>query len=191
HKEPVFFSSFLKAWIVTRYKDAITILKDHQRFASAAAATGLESMAPNVLKRLDAAPLTPFLLLSLDPPEHTRLRGCLARVLTAQRVASLEPQIRTLANRLIDNCISWRHMDFLEHFASPYLTGVLGNVLNIPEADMKQIEDWLASTTTLMLTAPPAEEQLSHAQPAGKLQQYMHALAQERQRLPQDDFMSD
>jgi hypothetical protein len=32
-------------------------------------------------------------LVSLDPPEHTRLRGNLTRALSAQRIASLEPSI--------------------------------------------------------------------------------------------------
>ena len=73
--EPVFFSAFLNAWVVTRYSDAITVLKDHQRFAMAIEQTGAPKFTPQVLGLLGAHPLMRApKITSLVPPEHTRLR---------------------------------------------------------------------------------------------------------------------
>ena len=46
--------------------------------------------------------------LGLDGPEHTKYRRLLDPVFTAKRVAPLEPNIRKLANELIDSFIDAR-----------------------------------------------------------------------------------
>jgi len=190
--EPVFFSSFLNAWVVTRYEDVITVLKDHQRFAIALDQTGVQKLTPQVLALLGANPLmhAPN-LISLDPPDHTRLRGNLTRALSAQRIASLEPSIRAIANRLIDQMVSQGPGDFLKQFASPYPLQVVGILLNVPEADAGKIQSWSEDLMTLMYAAPPADEQLPYAQNGVALLDYIYEMAQQRRRDPQDDLISD
>jgi cytochrome P450 len=125
--EPVFFSSFLNAWVVTRYEDVITVLKDHQRFAIAIDQTGREKMTLEALTLLGSSPLmrTPN-IVSIDPPEHTRLRSSLTRALSAQRIARLEPSLRAIADRLIDQMVPQGRGDFLEQFAPPIPSRSLG-----------------------------------------------------------------
>ncbi|MFL5659737.1 MAG: cytochrome P450, partial [Ktedonobacteraceae bacterium] len=190
--EPVFFSAFLNAWVVTRYSDVITVLKDHQRFAIAIDQTGAEKLTPQVLGLLGASPpMRAPKLVSLDPPEHTRLRGNLTRALSAQRIASLEPSIRAIANRLIDQMVPQGQGDFLEQFASPYPIQVIGSLLNVPQADMGQIQRWSQDMMTLLYAAPPAQEQLPYAQHAVALLDYIYAMAEQRRTDPQEDLISD
>src|SRR6266487_5494398 len=73
-REPVFFSAFLNAWVLTSYEDVITVLKDHQRFAIAIDQTGAPQLTEQVLGLLGTNPLMRApKLVSLDPPAHTRL----------------------------------------------------------------------------------------------------------------------
>ena len=191
-EEPVFFSPYVNAWIITRYEDALTVLKDHQRFAAALADSGVEKLTPEVLRLLGSKPLMQApLIVMLDPPDHTRLRKSLAKAFSAQRIASLEPKIRTLANRLIDHVASSGHMDFVEDFALSFPIAVSGGLLNVAEEDMRQIQRGSGDLLTLMYAAPPAEEQLALAQNACLLLDFMYDLAQERQRTPKDDIVSD
>src|SRR6185312_11033494 len=172
--EPVFFSSFLNAWVVTCYEDVITVLKDHQRFAIAVDQTGAEKLTPQVLGLLGASPLMRApTLVSLDPPDHTRLRGNLTGALSAQRIASLEPSIRAIANRLIDQMVPQGQGNFMEQFASPYPIQVIGSLLNVPEADTGKIQSWSEDMMTLLYAAPPPDEQLSYAQNAVALLDYI------------------
>ena len=191
--EPIFFSSFLNAWVVTRYEDVITILKDHQRFAIALDQTGVEKLTPQVLALLGTSPIKNARnLVSLDPPDHTRLRGnLLTRAFSAQRIASLEPSIRAIANRLIDQMVSHGPGNFLEQFASPYPIQVIGSLLNVPEADTEKIQHWSEDYMTLLYAAPPADEQLPYAQNGVALLDYIYEMAMQRYRDPQDDLISD
>jgi cytochrome P450 len=191
-EEPVFFSPFLNAWVVTRYEDVVAVLRDHQRFAAALRLTGVEKLTPEVVDLLRTGPLyqVPSLLF-LDPPEHTRLRGCLTKAFSAQRVATLEPQIRVLANRLIDHFPSSGQMDFMECFAWSYPILVIGRLLNVPEGDMEQIQRWSQDMMTLIYAAPPPELQLVYVQHMLALQHYIHALAEDHRTRPQDDLISD
>lgn len=191
-EEPVFFSPFLNAWIVTRYEDVVAVLRDHQHFAAALRLTGLEKLTPEAVALLRTSPLqnVPALLFT-DPPEHTRLRGCLTKAFSAQRMATLEPQIRVLANRLIDHFPASRQMDFMESFAWSYPILVIGRLLNVPEEDMEQINRWSRDMVTLMYAAPSPEQQLVYAQHMLELQHYICALAEDHRRRPQDDVISD
>jgi cytochrome P450/ubiquinone/menaquinone biosynthesis C-methylase UbiE len=190
--DPVFFSTFLNAWVLTRYEDVITVLRDHQRFAIAIDQTGAQKLTPQVLGLLGANPLfrAPK-LVSIDPPEHTRLRSSLTRALSAQRIASLEPSIRAIADRLIGQMMPQGKGDFLEQFASPYPIQVIGSLLNVPQADMGQIQRWSEDMMTLLYAAPPASEQLPYAQHAVALLDYIYAMAEQRRKDPQDDLISD
>lgn len=190
--EPVFFSSFLNAWVVTRYEDVITVLKDHQSFATAIEQTGQEKITPEAQVILGSSPLirNPT-IVALDPPEHTRLRNSLTRALSAQRIASLEPSLRAIANRLIDRIVPQRQVDFVEKFASPYPIQVIGSLLNVPEADMGKIQNWSEDMMTLLYAAPPASEQLPYARHALALLNYIQDLAEQRRKEPQDDLISD
>src|SRR5437868_4151260 len=81
--------------------------------------------------------------------------------------------------------------DFLEQFASPYPIQVIGSLLNVPQADMGQIQSWPQDMMTLLYAAPPAEEQLPYAQRAVALLDYIYAMAEPRRTHPQDDLISD
>jgi cytochrome P450 len=191
-EEPVFFSAFLNAWVVTRYEDVITILKDHQRFAIAVEQMGLEKITPEALTLLGSSPLNQAsYIAALDPPDHTRLRASINKALSAQRIASLEPSIRALANRLLDQIEPQGQMNFMQQFATPYPIQVIALLLNVPEADMEKIQNWSEEMMTLLFAAPSASEQLLYAQHSLALLEYIHEMAEQRRKEPQDDLISD
>ena len=58
--DPVHRLRLVDAWVLTRYRDVETVLRDHKHFGNAG----------RIL-----VPTVPMSLLDLDPPEHTRLRA--------------------------------------------------------------------------------------------------------------------
>src|SRR5687767_7856481 len=76
------------AWLATRYTDVAGVLENR--------AFG-RTYPPGVDEpRVTAAPLVPGSLLSLDPPEHTRLRRAMARWFQRRRVEAWRPVIGQL-----------------------------------------------------------------------------------------------
>jgi cytochrome P450 len=191
-EEPIFFSPLMDAWVVTRYEDAVSILKDHRRFASIVKQTSFNMLTPEAqtLLRTSAFWQVPD-LLSSGPPEHSRLRRPLVKAFSPHRIASLEPQIRIYANQLIDRFASWGRMDFVEHFSSAYPLVVVGDLLNIPFADRQQLQRWSKSVMGILFTPPPPEQQLASVEEVLALFAYFCDLAEERQGAQQDDLISD
>ena len=67
-----------EAWLVTRYADVRRIVTD-SRFSRALAC---DPEAP----RITAVPLPNTSIISMDPPQHTRLRSIVTREFTTRRV---------------------------------------------------------------------------------------------------------
>src|SRR6266536_4853330 len=85
-----------EAWLATRYADVRTVLGD-PRF-SRAAAVGRDE--PRM------APQSPESgMLSMDPPEHTRLRRLVAKAFTVRRVEELRPRVERIADELVDRMV--------------------------------------------------------------------------------------
>ena len=112
--------------------------------------------------------------------------------MSAQRVASLEPRIRRFANRLIDEFVPDTRLDFIERFARPFPTLVIGSLMNIPEEDLPQLHQCNNDVAELLTSRPPAERQVQLAQSYVAVQQYILDLVEQRRKAPpQEDLVSD
>ena len=81
-------------WILTRYDDVLTVLRD-SRF-------GREGFAP-LLEHVYGSPAEggtpPRSMLFRDPPDHTRLRGLVSKAFTPRVIEGMRPHIQELVDR--------------------------------------------------------------------------------------------
>ncbi len=94
-KDPCHYSPLTGLTVVSRYEDVDAILRDHRQFANNSGSIG---GVVNTDVRKD---LTPS-MLTLDPPDHTRLRGLVNRAFTPRQIATMEDNIRATAYALLD-----------------------------------------------------------------------------------------
>lgn len=165
------------AWLATRYADVRMVLGD-SRFSRAEAAQRDEP-------RLQAARITSG-LLSMDPPEHTRLRGLIAKAFTVKRGEAVRAQIRWLGEDLVDNMIiGGPPADLVHAFALPLPVAVICQLLGVPAEDRPRFRRWsddLLSTTRLT----QAEAEASR----DEMLDYMARFVVEKRRDPADDLMT-
>ena len=191
-EEPVFFSPMLNSWVVTRYEDVSAALRDWQRFSSAGAFSSAIQFAPETTAILSQGiPLLAHALINNDPPRHTRIRASVNKVFSARRVASFEPRIRAIVNRMIDQFIAEGHADLVERFNYPFPAVVIFDIIGVPEADLRQVKDWCAATLDLLVTPMPVERQVECARSALAYQRYIADLIEQRRAAPRDDLASD
>ncbi|MGW1838802.1 cytochrome P450 [Streptomyces sp. NPDC002067] len=113
------------AWLATRYADVKTVLSD-PRFSLAA--TGGRDYP-----RVEPVAGPHGGLMSLDPPEHTRLRSVLAKEFTARRIEGLRPRARELAGETLDRIVaSGPAADLVEDFAVPFPSELNCELLGLP-----------------------------------------------------------
>ncbi|MFI8852393.1 cytochrome P450 [Streptomyces sp. NPDC053499] len=164
--------------LVSRYDDVRAVLADPR---CSRAATVLPQ-AP----KLTAVPFDAGGLFTMDPPEHTRLRGLVSRAFTPRRVADLRPRITAMAGELADSmAAAGSTADLNAAFAFPFPVAVICELLGVPYADRERFRTW--SDAVLSLTAHTPEEMLRHKQ---ALLGYLGNLVAEKRREPGEDLLS-
>lgn len=89
-------------------------------------------------------------MLSVDPPDHTRLRGLAAKAFTRRRLETLEPRIRQIAAELLDDLEGQGAgpVDLVAGYAGPLPFAVLGELLGIDRTDQRRLAGWFATLLT-------------------------------------------
>ncbi|MEV3908913.1 cytochrome P450 family protein [Streptomyces canus] len=169
------------AWIVTRYDDVRAALADprlslDKRYATAGTYKGF-SLPP----ALDAN------LLTMDPPDHTRIRRLVGRAFTPRRIEQLRGPIRRTADRLLDALGSHGTTDLIASYAAPLPITVICDLLGIPDEHRLDFRVW---TDTLVAPDPAAGPAAAKEAVVAMLGFFTRLLADKR-REPADDLLSD
>ncbi|WP_053656817.1 cytochrome P450 [Streptomyces sp. MMG1121] len=165
------------AWLATRYADARLVLGD-QRFSRA---LGLEHDEPRSSEgRRDSG------ILSMDPPDHTRLRSLVAKAFTVRQVEKLRPQIRELTSTLLGAMeAAGPPVDLVDRYALPIPVAVICRLLGVPEEDRPRFRAWSdAALSTSSLTAAEFDRNRE------ELRAYMAQLITAHRERPRDDLMT-
>lgn len=127
-----------RAWIVTRFDHADRLLRD-LRLQSDGRAIELFDSGPSgrtffeVMKKL---------LLYLDPPDHDRIRGLVAKAFTPRAVASRMERIQAEVDRLLDRVEDAGKADLVADFAYPLPIAVICEMMDIPQSDRATFLTW-------------------------------------------------
>ena len=133
-------------------------------------------------------------ILSLNQPEHGRIRSLISRAFTQRRVTALEPAIAAMTTRLLDD-IAERGADgnaveFMHDFAFLLPVTVICELLGIPAADREGFRP-LARALVATLEPMSTKEQWQAADVAAvELDEYFTALVADRRADPRDDLIS-
>ena len=132
-------------------------------------------------------------LLFMDPPDHTRLRGLVARAFTPRRIEGLRLATEAITAELIGAMAARRGtVDLIEAFAYPLPVRVICTLLGVPARDEAIFTDWsrgiARSVDPSILRTPEVEAAIVEARKG--LSTYIADLLTERRRKPGDDLLS-
>jgi cytochrome P450 len=187
---PILHVPELNAWVLSRYDDVLSVVRDTKRFG--AMPPDLVGEVPDELKdRLPHgyAPWQPA-LVNTDPPEHTRVRKLAQKALTPKAVAAHEPEIQAVADRLIDAFVADGRADLVDNYATPMPVQVLSGFFGIPPADHRQFREWTLGIVELFVPSITDERRLALAREQADFNDYVSAVITERRRAPGDDLIS-
>lgn len=130
-------------------------------------------------------------LLSLEPPDHTRIRRLVSKVFTPRSVAALEPAVAGLSRELLDRCREMGAFDLLADYAQPFSAGVICSVLGLPRADARRLLDWSHAIVKMYELTAPDETKARADRAAGELVDYTKALIEAKRRDPDGSLISN
>ena len=163
-----------ETWLVVGYEEARAALAD-PRLAKDGSRIGV--------RFLDEELIGKYLLIA-DPPQHTRLRGLIAREFTMRRVEALRPRVQEITDALLDAMLPQGRADLVESFAYPLPLTVICELLGVPEIDRAGFR---ALSTEAV--APVSAE--SEYEAFVQLAAYLTDLIEDKRRAgPADDLLS-
>ena len=197
-----------QTWMVTRMEEAMQVLKDHTQFT-----VDGSSMANNSsIWQNNADPSAPptFLtaksLVSVDEPDHRRLRRLVSKAFKPKYMESLRPRVQEIADELLDQVQQRGEMDLVKDYAYPLPINVISDMLGVPQADRTKIRGWseaIAHGLGLGRKDPGVAEQIrafgeyivqlvaeKRQHPAGDLISQLIALEEEGDRLDEAELIS-
>ena len=118
------------------------------------------------------------MLLSMDPPDHTRLRATINRALTPRRVAALEDPVRALARELLERMTPRGRGDIIADFAAILPMAVISRMLRVPAGDqgrLRSLSDAMLHRDDSVRGVPESGKRA-----AGEIYAYFEGLLAER-----------
>ncbi|MGB3756145.1 MAG: cytochrome P450 [Rivularia sp. (in: cyanobacteria)] len=190
-EEPIFYSSVLSGYVVTRYKDIVAILKDPVKFCSK---DNLQPIGEYTRETIDVLRQGfPFVsdLVNSDGDRHKFLKEPLLKVFAPARIAAMSDSIAAIVNRLIDGFIKDGQTDIITQFAYPLPLEVIFTLYGVPLEMMADFKRWSYDTTKLFSSALNPEEQLKCARGFVEMQYAVANLIEQKRKAPENDLISD
>src|SRR5215469_3839100 len=131
------FAEFDGAFVVVgRHADCSAVLRDPN--ASSQRDKSLLA-GPTPRRRRDRPSF-----LSLDPPDHTRLRRLVNKAFTPRTVARLEPRIRAITGDLLSAAAAAGQLEVVSQLAYPLPVRIISELLGVPVEDHPRFAGWSA-----------------------------------------------
>jgi cytochrome P450 len=176
-----------QAWLVVRYDAARAALNDPRlsKDMHAALATGADLVAEGL-----PGPAFARHMLSVDPPDHTRLRRLVSATFSPRRVEALRPRVQAVVDDLLDQLAAQgpdSRVDLVAAYAFPLPFTVICELLGVPEPERAPFGRGLVGM--LVPTSTPA--QYARAKEASDaVVAMLGELVRTKQQQPGDDLVS-
>ncbi|WP_102124752.1 cytochrome P450 [Deinococcus planocerae] len=166
-------------WLIARFDDAVSALKD-QNLALGQFWEGVPEVGGNVQAAFPN-------VLNTDGLDHRRLRALVSEGFTPRFVESLRPRVRHLAHELIDaiEATGGRGFDLMEAFAAPLPIRVISDMLGLPAGDHERLRVWADQ-----LTDDIGQRMSGYPESMEAFKAYLRALFEHQRARPGDDLVS-
>ncbi|WP_242296246.1 MULTISPECIES: cytochrome P450 [unclassified Bacillus cereus group] len=180
------------AWVVFHYDDVVAILKDSRFIKDLRKFTPPHYKQNPIEENTAVSKLFEWLMnmpnmLTVDPPDHTRLRRLVSKSFTPRMIEDLRPRIQQIADELLDVVQEQRKMEIIADFAYPLPIIVISEMLGIPVTDRNQFRAW---TQELMKASVDPGQGTAVTATLEKFINYIEVLFNEKHLNPSDDLIS-
>ena len=178
---PVFYAPAIDYYVVTRYEDIEAIFLDHETFSAGAAQLPLAALSAEAGEVLLGGGHRPApSMVSLDPPDHTRVRRHTARAFTPRRVAGMTDTVRTTVAQLLDEVDAGAPFDLVATLTFPLPATIVFSLIGVPPGDYALLKRWCGYRAGLTFGRPRPEEQVEHAENIVAYRGYLRELVAQR-----------
>ena len=184
---PMLFPDGHEGWLITGYDAVRTALAD-TRFSNRQdlGILHVPFPTPGMPEQTEPSPQTPGLFISMDPPDHTRLRRKLTGAFTVKRMKALEEGIIEITEQQLDALAELTPpVDLVAEFALPVPSLVICEILGVPYADR---ETFQVNSSKFMEREVNLEDKMAAYM---AMNTFLAELVVSKRAEPADDLLSD
>jgi cholest-4-en-3-one 26-monooxygenase len=172
-------------WAVTRHADIMAISKNPEVFSSWEN-TALVRFAEGMPR--ENIEMQRYVLLNIDPPHHTKLRGIVSRGFTPRAIGNLRQVIAERAERIVAGAAEKESGDFVADVAAELPLQAIADLLGVPQEDRGKIFSW--SNRMIGYDDRPPGEEDDGMLAATEILGYSLEMAEDRRGCPRDDIVT-
>jgi cytochrome P450 len=132
-----------RVWVTTTYETTARVLKDNATFSlrkEGGDVVGLRWWMPKLVQTLASN------MLTMDEPDHTRLRSIVDEAFRRRAVVDMQPRIRAIADELAGELFAQgKPADLVARYAQILPLSVISELLGLPESDRPMFIGWANS----------------------------------------------
>jgi cytochrome P450 len=196
---PVLNLDHLGVVAVTGYDEICEVYRDTEVFSSCNSVVGPFAMFPVplegddvteiVAKHRDQLPMHEH-MVTMDPPDHTRERGLLMRLITPKRLKDNEAFMWGLADRLIDDFVPAGRCEFISAYTQPFAMLAVADLLGVPEEDHQRFIEGFGMSSSPGAVGDTSGEGPGE-NPLSWLDAEFAAYIEDRRKHPRKDVLND
>ena len=176
HEHPTWKRGY---WVIARHADVQRVSRDSATFSNAPH----PFLDAEMSEEGDAMS---ELLISQDPPVHTKLRKLINKGFTPRRVAELEDRVRDRVDGIVGGLAGRDGCDLVDDIALWLPLHVIADLVGVPEDDREQVFRW----TELTFGFDEAVTAQERSDAATAMFMYADGLCEQRRAEPRDDLLS-
>jgi len=129
-------------------------------------------------------------MVTMDPPDHTRERALLMRLITSRRLKENEAFMYRLADRLLDEFSGEGHCEFINAYSKPFAMLVVADLLGVPEEDHQRFREGfgLSQAPGKIGDGTPTDRDIN---PLAWLDDWFTSYVEDRRANPRKDVLTD
>lgn len=171
-------------WVMSRHEDVKAISADRDRFSSEEK-TAIIKYGPEMLGDDGAFDVLKLLLINMDAPQHTKIRGIVSRgCFTPRAIARLEDILRERAQRIVAEAKAKGEGDFVDDVACELPLQAIADLVGFPQEDRKKVFEW----SNQMIGMDDPDYTADPQAIAAELLGYAYEMGESRKACPMDDI---
>ncbi|MEB9298232.1 cytochrome P450 [Bacillus cereus] len=187
-KQPILFVNQVeigKEWLITRYEDALPLLKDNRLKKDW---TNVFSQdIKNMYLSVDNSDHLTTHMLNSDPPNHSRLRSLVQKSFTPKMIAQLDKRIEKIADDLISDIERKGTLNLVDDYSFPLPIIVISEMLGIPKEDQAKFRIW----SHAVIASPETPEEIKETEKQlSEFITYLQYLVDIKRKEPKEDLVS-
>lgn len=193
--DPVHYSDLMCGWVLTRFIDVRTLLRDPSISSDIDNATPTPITVMEQERLEENKPRASKTVVLMDEPDHTRVRRLMSEPFRPREIEKLRDRVSERIHGALD-ALAEQHgserfeLDLMADFAYPLPVEIFSEMLGVPEEDhprFRYLSQQIARSIDPILTPEQRDECLAATD---EMYDYLAARAEEKRAQPADDLLS-